>query len=311
VIRQRYNEEFFLSLFAEYKRSLKMVEVEEPFDLYFHRIISFMFVKLILPLPVSPNQISVAAMVMGVISGAFFALGTTQGNIYAALFYALYYLLDLSDGQVARLKKNGSTLGRVIDGISDYVTHLAIFIGLGVAVWSGSGQSLFSLGLVVLAMFSLLLHAVLFDYYRNRYLDYAFGTVSLYGDDLAELLDEQKRLDKEGGHQVSRFVLSMYLKYLALQNMLLPVKDAGRSEKVFDSEDFLQRNKLPIRLWSMMGTSLHITLLIVLALMDQIGWYLYTVVGVINIYAVIMMVMQGFVDKNTGRHSEERMAKVG
>jgi len=288
-----------------------MVEVEEPFDLYFHRVISFMFVKLILPLPITPNQISVAAMVMGIISGVYFSFGTTRGNIYAALFYALYYLLDLSDGQVARLKKNGSTLGRVIDGISDYVTHLAVFIGLGIGIWSTSGHSLFSLGLVAATMASLLFHAILFDYYRNRYLEYAFGTVSLYGDDLAELLDEQDRLNKEGGHGVSRFVLALYLKYLALQALLLPDRAEMKTDKIFATEDFLQRNRLPIRLWSFMGTSLHITLLIVLAMMDQISWYLYAVLGAVNIYAVIMLIMQGIVDNNTEKSSEERIAKVG
>jgi len=291
-----------LSLFNEYKRSLKMVAVEEPLDLYLHRIISFMFVKLIYPLPITPNQISVAAMFMGVISGIFFSFGTRQMNIYAALFYALYYLLDLSDGQVARLKKNGTPLGRVIDGISDYVTHLAVFIGLGLGLGTNTDLPISAWGLVSVTLACLLFHVIVSDYYRNRFMEYALGGVSLYGDDLAELKVEYQKASKTGGQRVSRIILALYLKYLALQKLILPTTDAQDVEKRFDVPTFLERNRIPIRLWSLMGSSLHITLLIVFSLMNQITWYFYSILGVINCYVLIMLAMQVLVDRKTPRN---------
>ncbi len=287
-----------MGLLKQYKQSIKMVEVEEPFDLYFHRIVSFMFVKLILPLPITPNQISLAALFMGIISGVLFSRGTEQGNFQAAIFYGLYYLLDLSDGQVARLKKNGTPLGRIIDGIADYVTHLAIFTGLAIATW-GATHSMAQLGLVLATLASLLVHVVLFDYYRNRYLEYALGEVSLYGDDLAEMTLEHQRMSNEGGQWVSRLVLSIYLKYLKLQQAILPEKDGDNTAKAFETESFLEHNRLAIRLWSFMGSSLHITLLMVMALLNQISWYYYAVIGAINAYAVLMLAMQVVVDRKT------------
>lgn len=52
-----------------------------------------------------------------------------------------------------------------------------------------------------------------------------------------------------------------------------------------------------------MGTSLHITLLIVLALLNKIDWYLYTVLGAVNSYAVVMLAMQVIVDKKTQKNN--------
>ncbi len=44
----------------------------------------------------------------------------------------LYNIIDCSDGQLARLKKNGTHTGRIIDGSADYITAAFVFIGLGI-----------------------------------------------------------------------------------------------------------------------------------------------------------------------------------
>ncbi len=287
-----------MKTFEQYKQSLKMLDAEEPLDLFFYRPLGFLFVKLISPLPVTPNHISLMAMIFGVISGFYYAEMTPESVFIAGLFYSAYYLFDISDGQLARLKKNGTRLGRIIDGISDYVTHLAVYIGLGVGMVHAGEEPFYSWLLLLSALVSMMLQAVLVDYYRNRYMAYATGNASLYGDDLEDFKREYEELKSKGGHFISRFIYWVYLKYLSFQQLFSSNDNPEDFLNKFDSRDFLKKNKLPIRLWSFMGTATHITLLIVTSFLFRLDIYLWGIVTVLNIYTLFMVVLQYLVDKS-------------
>jgi len=284
-----------MKLTEEYKKSLKHIEAEEPLDLYFYRIISFLFVKIILPFPITPNQISIAALIMGLISAVFYAFGTHEAFLIAAVFYAIYYLFDLSDGQVARLKKNGTRIGRIVDGIADYVTHLSIYIGLGI----GLGNELNTWLLVLATMMSLMAQVILFDFYRSRYLEYSLGEVNLFGEDLKQFQQEYEELKRSPGNKTEKMVYFLYLKYVVVQQFFISKAAKEQKNKKFDKVDFLKKNKLIVRLWSFMGSSLHITLLIIMSVLNRIDLYLYGILIVINIYAVLMVILQTLTDLKT------------
>jgi hypothetical protein len=210
------------------------------------------------------------------------------------MLYAIYYLFDLSDGQVARLKKNGTRIGRIIDGIADYVTHFSIYIALGISFGTANGWIL-----VVVTLICMMVHVILFDYYRSRYLEYALGEVSLYGEDLDLFQQEYNQMKNEGGHYFDRVVFYAYLKYLSFQKLFISPKAKEKAVQRFDRTDFLQRNKSVIRLWSFMGSALHITLLIIAGIINRIDLYLYSILTFINAYALIMVMVQKMTDKRT------------
>ncbi|MFZ1979298.1 MAG: CDP-alcohol phosphatidyltransferase family protein [Bacteroidota bacterium] len=284
-----------MKLIEEYKKSLKHIEAEEPLDLYFYRIISFLFVKIILPFPITPNQISIAALAMGLMSAVFYAFGTREAFIIAAVFYAMYYLFDLSDGQVARLKKNGTRIGRIVDGIADYVTHVSIYIGLGI----GLGNELNTWLLVLVTLLCLMGQVILFDYYRSRYLEYTLGVVNLFGDDLKQFQQEYIELKRLPGKKTEKLVYFLYLKYVVVQQFFISRAAKEQKNKKFDTVDFLKKNKLILRLWSFMGSSLHITLLMIMSVLNCIDLYLYGILIFINIYAVLMVILQTLTDLKT------------
>jgi phosphatidylglycerophosphate synthase len=99
----------------EYKKSLKMKEVEEIFDLIFYRPIAFLFIRTIYKINITPNGISIAAIFMGLIAGYFYSMGQPVYFKIGALFYLLFNILDCSDGQLARLKNNGTPVGRTLE----------------------------------------------------------------------------------------------------------------------------------------------------------------------------------------------------
>src|SRR5665647_2867156 len=107
-----------MNLLHEYKISLKKIEVEEIFDLYFYRPLAFLLVKAIYITSITPNQLTVISMIFGVIGGFFYSFGNHSAFIIGAILVLLYNVVDCSDGQLARLKKNGTAVGRILDGIA-------------------------------------------------------------------------------------------------------------------------------------------------------------------------------------------------
>ena len=110
-----------MSWVIEYKNSLKMIEVEEVFDIIFYRPLAFLLVKLVYPTKITPNHLTLTAIALGITGGYFYSRGTDISCIYGAFFYLMFNVFDCSDGQLARLKKNGTPGGRLIDGIADYI----------------------------------------------------------------------------------------------------------------------------------------------------------------------------------------------
>ena len=181
-----------LRWFEEFKISLKTVEAEEIFDLILFRPISFLFVKLIYNTNITPNHISIVAMIIGVIGGLTFSAGTHAYFIIASLLYFTSNTLDCADGQLARLKKNGTLLGRAIDGFIDYVVSTTIYICLGVAVAKTTGSGLTGLFLCLGGGISAAVQAFYFDFYRNSFLQYVHGMSSDVNDEIKEFEEENK-----------------------------------------------------------------------------------------------------------------------
>src|SRR3954467_7501845 len=116
-----------MSWFSEYKKSLKMLEVEEYFDLFFYRPLAFLLVKTVYRTNITPNQLTIVAIFIGLACGIVYAQGPAYWAL-GAICFALYNIVDCSDGQLARIKKNGTHAGRVVDGLADYISTAAAFI---------------------------------------------------------------------------------------------------------------------------------------------------------------------------------------
>ncbi len=101
--------------------------------------ISIRIVKLLLYSRITPNQITLSSVVVGIISSIMFASVTPIYFFIGALMLELYYIIDAVDGQLARYKKLSSMTGGYFDYISNYIVHPCVFfcIGLGLVRHSG------------------------------------------------------------------------------------------------------------------------------------------------------------------------------
>jgi phosphatidylglycerophosphate synthase len=85
--------------------------------------------RIVLPLAnrtnVTPNQVSLAAFVVGLLAAAAFWQGHYAALVVGALLYHVSFVLDCVDGKIARLKGTGSVFGMWVDYSFDRYRVLA------------------------------------------------------------------------------------------------------------------------------------------------------------------------------------------
>jgi phosphatidylglycerophosphate synthase len=294
-----------LSLRTEYRRSLKLIEVEEPVDLAIYRPLGFALVKAISGTSITPNQITIFSIFVGVLAGLCYAFGHRTANVAGATLFAFSIVLDCADGQLARLKKNGTRLGRILDGLVDYVVDLSVCAGLAVGATPEEHRLKWAL-LLLAAAATYLVHSIALDYYRNRFMDVVQGTTThIEDEDDESFRKELAELRERRGRRVRKAVLGLYLRYCELQKRLAVRKNGLLALSKLDPEDFRRRNKMALRGWTWLGSSTANTWFIAMTLLDRIDLFFWGIIVVSNVWAVIMYVVQGRIDQ---RSAEEALS---
>lgn len=114
----------------EYRNSLKSSDTEEWFDLIFYRPIGFLWAVITRSLGIHPNAITIASIFIGIGAGIAFYYNSLWINLLGMLLLMLADSFDSADGQLARMTKQYSRLGRILDGVSSDIWFIAIYIGL-------------------------------------------------------------------------------------------------------------------------------------------------------------------------------------
>lgn len=109
-------------------------------DTYLNRKFSRPLTRWLLRTPFSPNQITLLACGLSILGGLCFVPGGYWGPLCGALLLQLSAVLDCCDGEVARIKFMESPLGDTLDIVCDTIGAIAIFLGIGVAVWKNGGS---------------------------------------------------------------------------------------------------------------------------------------------------------------------------
>ncbi len=269
----------------EYKRSLKMPEAEELFDLVIYRPIAFIVVKLLYRLPITPNQVTMLSLISGIIASWYFAVGKFAALAWAACWYAVANILDCSDGQLARLQHSGTLLGRVVDGVADYVVSIAIFVGIGIGLQTNEDSMWL---LVVLAGVSSALHALFFDYYQSEYISTVRGEKNFLEKEEEQFTKELRRIQAVHRSGLKSLALRIYLSYLGIQK-----KSNTKSESMsFEPDAYRRANRGMIRCWSVLGPTTNRTLLIVCALFRRLDLYLLAVLAAGNLWLLFCYARQ-------------------
>lgn len=83
----------------------------------------------------TPDQVTVIALVFGLAAGVFFALGERWGLIAGGISFYLAFVFDCVDGKLARATGVTSAKGEALDHLADGARRGAAGLGLAVYVW--------------------------------------------------------------------------------------------------------------------------------------------------------------------------------
>ena len=121
-------------------------------DTYFNRKLSRPLTRRLLRTPLTPNQITALSCVVGLLGALCFFPGGYWGPLLGSVVLQFSVVLDCCDGEVARVKFLESPFGDVLDIVCDTVVTIAIFVGMGVAIWKdgASAHALPLAGMLVL-----------------------------------------------------------------------------------------------------------------------------------------------------------------
>ena len=194
----------------------RAILTEEPLDLYLNRPLSRLIVRLLYPTPVTANQLTVCACLVGVAGGAMIAFAAPVWVASAALLLWLFLILDCADGEMARQKGGGSRLGRILDGSSDYLAAIAMHLGLlFLAVRTPPFEAIspwLTFLVVLLAGLCKAVHSALYDAAKQRFregLGYSSGGL----ESMAELREAYAVATR----WPERLSLRIYMIYTAMQ----------------------------------------------------------------------------------------------
>ena len=100
-------------------------------DRLFNRPVGRVLSKILVHTSVSPNLVSILSILIGVISGWYFAIGHF---LTGAIILQICAIIDCVDGDLARALFKQSFMGKWIDLIGDQIVHFAVFLGIGLGV---------------------------------------------------------------------------------------------------------------------------------------------------------------------------------
>lgn len=294
---QAYN----VKMLREFKRSLKHIIFDETLTLYILRPIAFIFVKLFYKTKITPNQVSLMSIIIGMISGYFFSRGTHTSFIIAGILYFTCLVFDCVDGMIARLKKSGTAVGRIIDGFADYIVGIFVYVGLGIGFdkMGGLGYFLPHWWILVISAVSHIFHSMIVDYYRVEFMAHGLGKVTSTWDENKKFALELENIKYKKGKLLEKILIAVYLGYSKLQLFKMNEKEN------YNRKAYYHSNKLMIKLWFWIGPTAHVFVLIIAAFLNRpVIFFIYTI-GIANIYMIVLWIIQVKIKKRIVLRNEQ------
>jgi phosphatidylglycerophosphate synthase len=186
-------------------------EIEEFTNLYIIHPISSWLVPKFIDLKITPNMVSSMGMVCGLLAGlCYYNYNNPIFAVFGFMLMFMWHVFDGADGQLARATKNFSEIGKVIDGVCDYVTFISVYVGISLAL-----MPIFGAQIWFLSIFAGLCHAVqsgAYELQRSEYDYWGKGKTSADLPSINDLIEAGK--DKSSLGQIAN---QLHIGYIKMQ----------------------------------------------------------------------------------------------
>ena len=210
----------------EYRSSLKSMDTEEWFDLVFYRPVGFVVAVICRRLGIRPNAITIASIFLGIGCGVLLYFNNIWLNLLGMALLVLADVCDSADGQLARLTRQYSRLGRILDGMSGDFWFVAIYVAICLrenvtgdffaahhwVIWVGAAVTGFCHAT----------QAAMADYYRQFHLFFVKGASGTELEDSAQTLWDRYHTLSWRRDFFPKLVLAFYANYTTGQEKRTP-----------------------------------------------------------------------------------------
>jgi phosphatidylglycerophosphate synthase len=260
-----------------FKQSLKSDSfyADEIINIYLLRPLASAIVWLVYPTRITPNQITVAAILIGFVAAWLYSQSTTTAIALAGLSITLKDILDDADGQLARAKELYSRRGRFLDSIGDFLVNLAVFSAITWAVYQ-STPSGWTILLGVLSLFGITLRVSYHVFYQVSFLHredrYKLNRIT------EEITEEDLR-----GDPVALRLQRIFLVIYGWQDRFMYSIDAWCRRAVPDERlsDWYS-HRFGLRLSGLLGFGTEYAVLTICSLLNNLSLYLLLNVVIMN-----------------------------
>jgi phosphatidylglycerophosphate synthase len=148
----------------------RTMEIEEITNLYLIHPLAGRLVPIFAQLHVSPNAVSILGMLFGILSAfAYYRYWDPRFAIAGFALMIAWHVMDGADGQLARYTQSYSYFGKIVDGIADHVTFLAVYAALAVTSSRQHGNWVY-----LLVAISAVFHAIQSASYETERQEYEY-----------------------------------------------------------------------------------------------------------------------------------------
>ena len=249
-------------------------------------------VRLLYPLPVSANQLTIFALLLGVTAAAFYCSNVEHALVWGALFLYGKLFLDNVDGNLARLRGEESRFGRFLDSFSDFTVAVGVYGAIAFRLAQGSPDPGYIWTLALLALVSSLLQCSYWVFYYVRYT----GWLGVYARNRPEETITEADRQAVASGEVSGavyFLQGFHNAAYGWQDALIAALDriSRRMAGYRESDAHRERWVADKTFLGWMGPLCVCTntmALIVFSLLDQLEFFLYLVVTAGNGYLIFL-----------------------
>jgi phosphatidylglycerophosphate synthase len=110
---------------------------------WLNRYVSLSLSRHLVKTPLSPNQVSVGILAVGLYGAYLASKGTYWSMLAGAVLFQAQSILDGCDGEMSRVSYRGSLLGEWLDTIGDDLTNYAFFAGTAIGLHARTGNALY------------------------------------------------------------------------------------------------------------------------------------------------------------------------
>jgi hypothetical protein len=277
---------------------LKSREVEDPVNLWVHRPLAYGFCRLVYRTPITPNMITLFAIMLGLVASACWVVGTPSAMVWGGALLWSSAIMDGADGILARAKNMQSAFGRALDGVADWVVGVAS-VGACIYHLHASGHGLAVLLLAVPTALVTLLQFNTFDFYKEVHLHNTRIGKRREGHTASEVEKLRASQAVREGAWYTRFSMALYEDHQRVQerttNFSNPVarKLLGDFTRTQESAAAYRRlNYWPMQLWKSLSTAPHAYLFSIFGMFDRLDLYLWFRLSVMSAVMITAFVWQ-------------------